>query len=91
MCEGEWTIARHVRDVASQRSRELRLGRWTALRRNDTHQDAVCAGKINLNVLPLPTSLLTSIRPPWASTIRRAMYLGAQALKLTKSLRAIEL
>jgi len=30
-------------------------------------------GKITLNVLPFPTSLDTSIRPPCASTIRRAM------------------
>ncbi len=35
--------------------------------------DAVCAGKISLNVLPLPTSLDTSIRPPCASTSRRAL------------------
>jgi hypothetical protein len=36
-------------------------------------QAGVCDGKVTLNVLPLPTSLETSILPPWASTMRRAM------------------
>lgn len=34
---------------------------------------AACAGNVSLNVLPLPTSLVTSMRPPCASAIRRAM------------------
>ena len=37
------------------------------------HDAPTCDGKNSLNVLPLPTSLETSIRPPCASTIRRAM------------------
>jgi hypothetical protein len=37
-------------------------------------QKPVAAGRVKLKVLPLPRSLSTQIRPPWASTSIRAIY-----------------
>jgi hypothetical protein len=77
-CQGRGrTRAAHAQEFASQLARLRRTTCAAAheLRRREPSDQAGAAGvgKVTVNALPLPSSLETSIRPPWASTIRRVM------------------